>query len=237
MKRFSNTYIFSFTAIMVLIVASLLSIISIQLKPLQVKNIENRKKRDILASLHINTTTESANKQFNLYITGSLVVNTQGKIIQGVDAFDINLKKALTGDDEPKQLPVFTGTAKDMTRVYVFPLYGKGLWGDVYGYIALKSDLTTIYGINFGHEEETPGLGSQISDQDFQSRFVGKKIFSNTTFNPVQIVQQNVQANEAHRVNGISGATKTCDGVEYMIEDCLSLYLNFIKKTQKSEGM
>ncbi len=230
MKRFSNTYIFSFTAIMVLIIASLLSIISIQLNPLQVKNIENRKKRDILSSMNIHTTTEDADKQFNRYITGSIVVNTRGEILPGVDAFDINLKKTLTGDSKPKQLPVFTGRTKDKTNIYVFPLYGKGLWGDLHGYIALESDMTTIYGINFGHEEETPGLGSQISEEAFQSQFIGKKIFSNSTFKPVQIVQQDVQPDETNKVNAISGATKTCDGVEDMIEDCLSLYLQFIKK-------
>ncbi len=230
MKRFNNTYIFSFSAIMVVIVASLLSIISIQLNPLQVKNIENRKKRDILASMNIHTSTEDAGKQFNRYITGSIVVNTQGEILQGVDAFNINLKKALTGDSKPKQLPVFTGRTKDMEKIYVFPLYGKGLWGDLYGYIALESDLTTIYGIYFGHEEETPGLGSQISEESFQSQFIGKKIFSNSTFKAVQIVKQDVRPNETHKVNAISGATKTCDGVEDMLDDCLSLYLKFIKK-------
>ena len=60
---------------------------------------------------------------------------------------------------------------------YVIPVRGKGLWGPVWGYISLESDMNTIYGVSFGHKGETPGLGAEIETTEFQQQFIGKKIF------------------------------------------------------------
>jgi Na+-transporting NADH:ubiquinone oxidoreductase subunit C len=234
MKRFSDTYIFSFAVIMVVIVATVLSTVSINLRPLQEKNVEIRKKRSILAAMNIQSSIKNADHKFNQYITNSFVVNEEGKQISKKHAFDIKLKEELIKNKTQRRLPVFIGQPHKASKVYIFPLHGKGLWGAIYGYVALNSDLTTIYGITFGHDEETPGLGSQISKKPFQAQFKGKRVFDKQgTFHPVKVVKNNLASSSKHKVDAISGATITSKGVEEMIETCLGHYLNFIKQQKK----
>jgi Na+-transporting NADH:ubiquinone oxidoreductase subunit C len=233
MKEFSNKYIFLFALTIVVIVAVLLSVISINLQPRQEKNIEIEKKTSILAALHIPSNQKTAEAKYEEYITNSYVINHKGDIVSDTGAFYINFEKQLHKPEEKMRLPVFTGK-NNKSMVYILPLFGKGLWGDIWGYIALKNDLNTIYGITFDHEKETPGLGSQITDHAFQQPFTGKKIFDPSgRFVSVKVDKKNVTPEAPHKVDAISGATITCDGVEEMIENCLKIYVPFLKANKK----
>lgn len=234
MKKFSDTYIFGFTVLMVILVATILAVISIELKPLQIKNIEIRKKRSILAAMNIPSTQNNAEQKFNNYITEHYLINTDGERISQNHVFDIQFSRQLSPKTKDKKLPVFIGQPDTAQKVYIFPLHGKGLWGAIYGHLALYNDLKTIYGVTFGHEEETPGLGSQISQDAFQEQFKGKKLFDNNhDFHSVKVVKQEVDSAAQHRVNAISGATITSKGVEDMIQTCISLYMDFIQKQKQ----
>lgn len=59
---------------------------------------------------------------------------------------------------------------------YVVPVYGAGLWGAIWGYVALNADKDTVYGVYFSHASETPGLGAEIATTAFQGEFSGKKV-------------------------------------------------------------
>ena len=96
MKQFSNIYIFIFSAVMVIIVAVLLSFISQQLKPLQDKNEEVEQMRNILASVNVEATAGNAEKLFAQYITESYVINTSGEKIEAQKPFEVDLKKETT---------------------------------------------------------------------------------------------------------------------------------------------
>ena len=91
MKSFSNTYIFVFSTIMVVIVAALLSTAAMVLQPLQEKNIEIQEKRNILSSIRIKSSAKDAEELYEKYITGSFVINTVGEEQEGVDAFEIEM--------------------------------------------------------------------------------------------------------------------------------------------------
>lgn len=95
MKHFSNTYIFTFSAIMVIIVAALLSIIALQLQPIQERNEQLEKMKNILTSVHIESTAQNAEKLFQKYIVESYVINSKADKIKSLDAFNIDLKKEL----------------------------------------------------------------------------------------------------------------------------------------------
>ena len=136
MKNFSNTYIFIFSIVMVVIVALLLSLAAMQLKPFQDKNIEVEKKQNILASIRIKSTVKNAVDLYSKYITDSYVINNKGEKQEGV-AFDVDLKKELGKPASERVLPVFIGTLDNKTMAYVMPLRGKGLWGPIWGYISL----------------------------------------------------------------------------------------------------
>ena len=235
MKQFSNTYIFVFSAIMVVVVAAVLSVVAMQLQPMQKKNIEVNKKQSILLSLNIQSTKNNALSKYDQYIVDSYVINSKGERKEGVDAFNVNLSKEIDKSLEDRDLPIYVGSVND-NKQYVIPVRGKGLWGPIWGYVALKSDLNTIYGANFDHQSETPGLGAEISTRQFQKQFIGKKIFNEQgEFVSVAVLKGDPSPDAPHAVDGISGGTITSKGVDNMLEDIIGSYIPYIKKMRKSD--
>jgi Na+-transporting NADH:ubiquinone oxidoreductase subunit C len=234
MKNFSNTYIYTFSSVMVIVVALLLALAALQLKPLQDKNIEIEKKQNILASINITATTENAEELYKKYITESFVVNSKGESIEGIDAFGVDLKAELARPNNLRSLPVYVSTLDDGKNAYVFPLRGKGLWGPIWGYVSLEKDLNTIYGANFDHQGETPGLGAEIKEPWFQKEFIGKKLFADsTTFVSVKVVKPGADPADPHVVDGVSGGTITSKGLEAMLDSCLVLYRDYYVNNSK----
>ena len=239
MDRQGNTYTFLYAAIMVIIVAAILSGTAIALKPRQNKNIEIEKKRNILKSVNkgleyniVNDKIEYIESEYSKYITNSYTVNTKGEKIKG-DAFTIDLHKELIKPQSKIKLPVFECKEDNGKTKYILPVRGKGLWGPIWGFIALNSDMNTIYGVIFDHKGETPGLGAEISNNEFQKPFKGKKIFNkNGIFTSIDIVKGGAPINNSHSVDAISGGTITSKGLEKMLRDNLKLYNAFFKKVQ-----
>ena len=229
MRNFSNTYIYMFSIVMVVIVALLLSLAAMQLKPFQDKNIEVEKKQNILASVHIRSTPKDAVETYAKYITDSYVVNNKGEKLADVEAFTIDLKKELGKPASDRLLPIFVGTLDDKTNAYVFPVRGKGLWGPIWGYVSLLPDMNTIYGVTFDHQGETPGLGAEISTEWFQKPFQGKTIFKDyTQFISIKVVKGGAQKDDPHAVDAISGGTITSKSLEAMLDSCLVQYKPFL---------
>lgn len=243
MKNFSNTYIFVFASVMVLIVAALLSFVAESLGPIQERNVEVEKKRDILRSVGMTQGIEEASdknaaveKLFSTYIPESFVINAAGELIQGADAFQItrNLKAELVKPVAERNLPLFVYTKDDGERKYIIPLQGKGLWGTIWGYMALSDDFSTIYGAVFDHAKETPGLGAEINQKWFQDPFIGKKIFDESgRFISVLVVKGGANPEALNEVDGISGGTITSKGLEAMLHDCLLPYETYFKNQLK----
>ena len=230
MRSYSNTYIFIFSAVMVIIVATLLSVAAITLQPFQKKNIEINKKQNILTSINIESTAQNAETLYEKYILENFVINSKGEVQDGINAFKIDMKKELAKSLEERNLPVFISSLED-TKQYIIPVYGKGLWGPIWGYVSLKDDLSTIYGANFAHKGETPGLGAEIDTKDFQSKFIGKEIFNEQSkFVSVSILKGGTaDPDSKYEVDGISGGTITSVGVDDMLKDCLSSYEPYFK--------
>ncbi|MBS3768711.1 MAG: NADH:ubiquinone reductase (Na(+)-transporting) subunit C [Bacteroidales bacterium] len=236
MKQFSNTYIFIFSLLMVVTVATILSVVAMQLQPMQKKNIETNKKQNILLSLNIESTKDNALDQYDKYITDSYVINSEGERLEGVDAFSVDLSKEIVKPFEERRLPIYVGTVGDSTQ-YIIPIRGKGLWGPIWGYIALKSDYNTIYGTNFSHDSETPGLGAEIATRQFQKQFIGKKIFNEEDeFVSVDVVKGGAPSGAPHAVDGVSGGTITSKGVDSMLEDVIGAYVPYLKEMRNKKS-
>ncbi len=242
----SNKYIFGYSIILVVLVATLLSLASLGLKPFQEENIRIEKMQNILAAANIETTAANVEALYDKYIVKELIVDLNGNVLSEYSknvnskkerAFDINLKIALKSinefklgklKDKPK-LPVYVFN-KDNELFYIFPLLGQGLWGAIWGNVALKEDKNTIIGIQFDHESETPGLGAEINKNSFESSFIGKQIFDEkNNFISVNIVK-NLTQKDLHSVDAISGGTITCNGTKDMLFNCLLNYKEFLKK-------
>jgi Na+-transporting NADH:ubiquinone oxidoreductase subunit C len=240
MRNFRNLYIFSFPAIMVFIVAALLSFVAEELKPRQLRNVELENKTDILSAVQMTEGMDEApdkaafiEETFNNFITESYVVNAQGERLEGRDAFEItkNIKEQIDKPAEERELPIFGFESEDGSIRYIIPLRGKGLWGPIWGYIALKDDFNTISGTVFDHSKETPGLGAEINTDWFENAFIGKTIFDKDgNFTSIQVVKGGADPSNMHAVDGISGGTITSTGLEDMIADCIEPYVNYFKK-------
>ncbi|MCY1719607.1 NADH:ubiquinone reductase (Na(+)-transporting) subunit C [Prolixibacteraceae bacterium Z1-6] len=229
MDRNSNTYTFLYAAIMVIIVAAVLASVSMALKPAQKKNVAIEKKQNILASVNIESTAATAEAIYAEKIIGEYVVTVKGEQVEG-DAFTTDLKKERAKDAADMLLPVFEVKTDDGLK-YVLPLYGAGLWGPVWGYVSLSDDMNTIYGANFDHEGETPGLGAEISTTAFEAPFKGKKIFDESgKLVSILVAKVGQVAPEEHKVDAISGGTITSKGLEQMLQDDFTAYEEFLNK-------
>jgi Na+-transporting NADH:ubiquinone oxidoreductase subunit C len=225
-------YIFLFTFLLIGVVAVILSILATSLAPQISKNNETKKQMDLLQSIGIESTRANAKDLFEQYIGSnpSYVINSKGEVVEGV-AFDIDIRtqhrdRSLAEDE--KRFPLFIAN-KDGEQLFIVPVVGKGLWGPIWGYISLKDDKRTIYGVSFDHQGETPGLGAEIKQSFFTDRYVGELVADDAlNFNEIKIVKDGTGA-QPLKVDGITGGTITSKGVEEMVNRTMSIYLNYLK--------
>jgi Na+-transporting NADH:ubiquinone oxidoreductase subunit C len=234
MNRNGNIYTFIYASVMVIIVATLLSYTAITLKPRQTKNVEIEKKQNILASVNQKVSVDEVEGKYSAIITNSYLINSKGEITEG-NAFTIDLKKENAKPVDQRLLPVFEANLNDGGIKYIIPMRGAGLWGPLWGFISLNSDMNTIFGAYFDHQSETPGLGAEISTPSFQEPFIGKTIFDNNgDFVSIVVAKSGEKAEETHKVDAISGGTITSKGLQEMMFDNLSVYVEFFNKKKES---
>jgi Na+-transporting NADH:ubiquinone oxidoreductase subunit C len=241
MKSYSNTYIFIFSTIMVMIVATLLTFVAESLRPLQEKNVEVEKKLDILRSVglakdvdEVEDKSTYVEEEYAENIKRSLVINSRGETIEGIDAFTVNLKMEQNKPVEERNLPIFVYNTPQGEEIKIIPLLGKGLWGPIWGYVSLEPDLSTIYGAIFAHAKETPGLGAEINQDFFQVQFLGKQLFdSEKKFVSVAVLKGGTGSADPHAVDAITGGTITSVGLQDMLYDCLGPYEQYFKSNSK----
>ena len=242
---YSNRYIFTYAAVLVIVAAAMLSLAAMLLKPFQERNRAIDKMRGILASAQVkNANAGNAISLFNKYIVKELVIDPKGNVInsysqtpkEDAPAFQLNLKKEYYNklQHKPYELPLYIAE-KDGKTIYIIPMRGTGLWGPIWGNIALTSDFKTVVGVFFDDKSETPGLGGEIAKPKFQKQFIGKTIFDNSgKFTSIDVVKGGIQklapTQQIHGVDAISGGTITSKGVDAMLRNVLESYLPYIKK-------
>lgn len=228
MNKQSNVYTVIYIIIMVVVVGVALAYTSMSLKDRQNDNVAADKMHQIISSLRI-APEEDVKAQFAAVITDQYLVDAQGQRIEG-DAFAVNVANEVKKPAAERQLPVYEAHVADGSLKYIIPVYGAGLWGPIWGYVALDDDASTIYGAFFNHEGETPGLGAEITKEAFSSQFQGKEMFKNGEMLPVAVVKAGqTPTNGADYVDGISGGTITSKGVSAMLEDCFAPYNAFLQ--------
>ena len=231
MNRQSNTYTIIYAIVLVVVVGVLLSVVYQALRPQQVENIANDTKRQILAAALI-TPKEGENiaDLYSAHITDSYIVNSKGEKVSGEsDPFDINVSLEVKKPIDQRLLPVFVCKTEAGVK-YILPVYGAGLWGPIWGYIAMDANGDTIYGAYFAHQGETPGLGAEIEKPAFSDQFKGKDIFNKTgEFQSVKVVKNGQEPSEGAYVHAISGGTITSQGVQKMLMNSLEPYTAFFK--------
>ncbi|MCF0175400.1 MAG: NADH:ubiquinone reductase (Na(+)-transporting) subunit C [Bacteroidales bacterium] len=230
MNTNSNTYTIIYTTFVVVVVAAVLALVSQVLKPRQEANEKAGTISQILTAAQFEFDASSNEAILDFYkanIGEAAIVNAQGETVKTLDSQNAeivttaglkvqNYKFA----DGSYEIPVY----KFNNGTSVVPVYGAGLWGPVWGYIAVAGDLRTIVGAYFDHAGETPGLGGKIKDDPaFRAQFVGKTI-DYTAETPFQISKGGSAA--ANGVDAITGATMTTKGVDAAVNAWLSAYRN-----------
>jgi len=238
----SNTYIILFTLGMCVVLGGLLSWAATALKPRQDAAVALDTRKQILGAVIADVGEIDVNTTYSARIT-SLVVDANGKEVKAdadgnpLIAENINIRKEFKKPKEDRLLPVFRLKSEaDMTKIeaYILPMYGNGLWNNIWGFIALAPDLNTIKGVSFDHVGETPGLGARITSSDIQERYQGKKI-KNGAGDLVAVEMVKGEGNDGltdNQVDGMSGATITGKGVNTMLVEYFNCYQPYLKRLE-----
>ncbi|MGB0430523.1 MAG: FMN-binding protein, partial [Bacteroidia bacterium] len=186
LNKNSTGYMYGFALLITLVCGVLLAMVSEATKEAREANVKVEKMSNILSTVNYTfekgVTNAEVEEAYKSLIT-EVVVNKEGEQKEGVVAFDVDLKteqsEQRANADYDKNLAVFIFTDPETSeKFYVVPMRGNGLWGAVWGYLSLKSDFATIYGVKFDHESETPGLGAEITKDWFQTQFPSKKVYN-----------------------------------------------------------
>ena len=195
--------------------AVLLSLAALGLKERQDNNILNEKKVQIVKALGFDTTT-----LYDDVVAEAALLNAEGVATENDTQKVFDALQSVKDSRAEGKFPIFK--AKDGS--VVVPLYGAGLWGPIWGYIALAPDMNTVKGIVLDHSGETPGLGAEITTAKHQAMYVGKTVFEGEELVGITLKKGGAAEGAMHEVDAITGGTKTSDGVSAMIKDCLASY-------------
>lgn len=238
----NNGYTFLFAIVMVVIVGSALAAVSVGLKPLQDKNLEVKKKMDILNALKVkeivgsdtlDVSRKNAEALYAQYVINDecIVLNSEGNAIDGVVAFDVDIKQQYRDKKrsiEKREFPLYVASVNG-SKKYVIPVVGSGLWGPIWGYIAIDEDKVSIFGATFDHKTETPGLGAEIKQPFFYKQYESEVISVNGEYKKIKVVKDG-SGKEDFKVDGITGGTITSKAVEEMVDRTIQVYVKYFNK-------
>ncbi len=240
-----NSYTVIFAAVMVIIVGAILASFASGLSTRIKENERFEKQQNILYAMGVSENTAdspgSVNRiptdkvegEFTNFIKEQLVIDDQGQITTDDNAYLIDLKKQLAAKKKgmPYKLPLFIGE-KDGKKFYVLPMYGKGLWDAIWGFVALD-DTMTVQGVYFDHKGETPGLGANIKMRYFMDDFEGETIMKGTQYAGIAVAKGNNDplnnTKDDNEVDALAGATITGNGVAAMIKESVNLYKDYLE--------
>lgn len=237
-KRDSVAYTFAFAAAVCVVCAVFVSTAAVGLRDRQRANVELDRKKNVLMAAGILTesdavTRETIERGFNSFEVTAVDLRT-GKEDSEFDASRYDQRRALAAADSSRAAPdnaaqvrrlpnhalVYRQFADDgQLQLLVLPIEGMGLWGTMYGFLALGSDLNTIRGLTYYEHKETPGLGGEVDSPRWKQLWPGRMALDESGSPVVEVIrgQAGDAESDPHRVDGISGATITGRGVTDMI--------------------
>ncbi|WP_273567815.1 Na(+)-translocating NADH-quinone reductase subunit C [Maribacter halichondriae] len=237
-----NVYTVVFAAIMVVVVGSILAFLASGLRPQIQENERFEKQQNILYAMGVNNNegegsvdfipTDKVESEFSKYIKEQLVIDN-GKAVPKEESYLIDLKKQLAAKKKGQdyQLPLFVGE-KDGKKFYIMPMYGKGLWDAIWGFVSVDETMT-VQGVYFDHKAETPGLGANIKMRYFMDDFSGETILKGTQYAGIKVAKGNNdplnKVKDDNEVDALAGATITGNGVSAMIKETVNLYKPYLE--------
>ncbi len=244
MNTNNNVYTIVYTTIVVVIAAAILAVAAMALKPRQQANIKAETISQMLTAAGFSdkdALSKLSNDQIlAMYadnIKSAFLIDAEGNKTGELETAldDIELQDNLKVENKNiaagnPSLPVYV-FEKDGADINVIPCYGAGLWGPIWGYIAFNADCTEIVGAYFDHESETPGLGAKIKDEAwFREQFKGKSVDYKNSDKAFGIVKGGAPKDDPSKVDAITGATMTCNGLDAALNTWFKAYMPFLQK-------
>ncbi|MBV1789188.1 Na(+)-translocating NADH-quinone reductase subunit C [Marinobacterium sp. D7] len=225
------------TILLCVICSVVVSAAAVMLKPKQVANKDLDRKSNILAAAGIADPSKSVDELFK-QITTRYVDLDSGKFVEAPvanydarkAAKDPQLGEKLGRSEDiasikyqAKVMPVYLVESGDGSiEKVILPVHGYGLWSTLYGFLALEGDLNTVVGLGFYSHAETPGLGGEVDNPLWKALWPGKKVYADDTSDPeIHLVKGSVDPstpNAEYKVDALSGATLTSNGVTHLIQ-------------------
>lgn len=248
-----------------LVCSVLVSAAAVSLHNRQERNKELDKVKNILIAGELPTRDVDILQVFQENIRTVVVDLDNGQALseaqypKGFDPKKFNLKevadspvfgKAIPADKDiinvqrmPKYMAVYQVTSGNQVDKVILPIYGKGLWSTLYGFLALGKNFSTVEGITFYEHGETPGLGGEVDNVSWKASWKGKEAFDAQGKLALEVIKGKVDELEpaaVHQVDGLSGATLTTRGLDAIVKFWLSdagygPFLNQLKKDNAHE--
>jgi Na+-transporting NADH:ubiquinone oxidoreductase subunit C len=222
-----------FAVVLCLVCSLLLTLASSGLSGYQQRNVAVDRQKNLLKSVGLVSAEQRyAPEEIESLYRESIKmiwVNTEGVIV--------------TQDQHTLQdLPLYLYVKEDNVEAYIVPIDTRGLWGKIYGYMAIEKDGSTISGFTVYQHGETPGLGGEIEKLWFQKNFVGKRIVNREgDFVSISVARGKVAERvrpelQTNYVDGISGATLTGKYLSAGFKEILSIYEPVSVRFRKNES-
>ncbi len=233
MQQFSTAYTYKFSLGLCLICSFLLATAAVGLRAKQEANQKLDKQKSVLQACRIIKTGESVSpekiRELFSNITQKVVdlkTDTYATDVapENFDPAEIPQMKAPGNEAQlseiPEEILIYQVMKDDKVDMLVLPISGKGLWGTLYGYLAISSDTTTIRGITYYSHKETPGLGGEVDNPVWKSLWPDRKIYDADWNVAIRVIKgaADSPANDPYHVDGLSGATITSRGVTNMLK-------------------
>ncbi|TYT73453.1 FMN-binding protein [Desulfobotulus mexicanus] len=217
-----------FTLYLCLVCSILLTAAATGLKPRQDANARLDRQKNVLKAAGLLPEDQKP--------TGTEVEALFSKRIRAVAA-DAEGRPVEEGGDKTLVFFLKTDSNGTISEGYILPLESRGLWGKIYGYLALEADGVEISGFTVYAHQETPGLGGDIESRSFQQSFTGRRILDeNNTFRGLRVAKGKASSDDPHSVDGISGATLTGNYLSEGIMDVLKRFEPVSARFRAGEG-
>jgi Na+-transporting NADH:ubiquinone oxidoreductase subunit C len=253
MNTSSNGYVLGFAVTVCVVMSSMLAFTATQLKPAQDAAAEFDRQKNVLMAAGLATATDTRSQkdleQLYKERISELVVDTVDGTLpseltprdvekRNADAAANETDKAMKKAAQTRYRVIAVAKGDDGTSSYVLPISGKGLWSTIYGYLALANDATTVKGVTFYKHGETPGLGGECENPAWCATWQGKSILDESK-KLVGVIVKKGKVDEAvpeekrHKVDGLSGATITSDGITKFVKSDLAAFEPYLASLRK----
>lgn len=242
MNTNSNTYTVVYSTILVMVVAAVLAFAASSLKSRQEDNVKAETISKIITAAGLYEEGCDAKAVYAQNLVEAFLVDAAGEPVGQLAEGEVKVTADLKIENDnikagkSVKLPVYKFNVNNEV-ITVLPCYGAGLWGPIWGYVALKPDMNTIAGVVFDHKGETPGLGAKIATEPwFREQFEGKQIAKNGEVVAVSIVKGGAPKGDINAVDAISGATITSQALDATLKIWLGQYKEYIAKCPQPAG-